>query len=198
MADFDALTHAQQLPLLLSLAEDATQLYALPERLSVKLVNLSENATYKVEAPDSRRWALRIHRDGYHSKTAIASELSWLIDLRSTGVVTTPAPVKGRDGEIIQQLGHARMPRPRNIVLFDWETGAEPGIGEDLSGPFEVLGEVTARMHLHSRQWKRPLWFERLTWDFETSLGDASPHWGRWRDGMGVDAAREKAFWTHC
>lgn len=194
MADFDELPHDLQLPILLELAEAATRQYALPGGLSVKLVNLSENATYKIEAPDGRRWALRIHRDGYHSKTAVASELAWLIDLRSTGVVTTPNPVKGRDGEIIQQVAHARMARPRNVVVFDWETGAEPGIGEDLSGPFEVLGEVTARMHLHTRQWKRPEWFSRFTWDFETSLGEQQPHWGRWRDGMGVDGEKAKLF----
>ena len=194
MTDFDSLSHDAQLPLLLELAETATGNYDLPQGVAVSLINLSENATYKVEAPDGRRWALRIHRDGYHSKTAIASELAWEIDLRQTGVVVTPAPVKGRDGEIIQQVGHPRMPRPRNIVLFDWETGAEPGIGEDLSEPFEVLGEVTARMHVHARQWQRPSWFTRLTWDFETSLGDSNPHWGRWRDGMGVDAAKEKLF----
>lgn len=194
MADFDALSHDQQLPILLELAQHATLLYSLPEGVNVKLLNLSENATYKVEAADGRRWALRIHRDGYHSKTAIASELAWLVDLRNMGVVTTPVPVQGRDGEIIQQLGHSRMPRPRNIVLFDWETGAEPGIGEDLSAPFEVLGEVTARMHLHAKGWKRPTWFNRLTWDFDTSLGETGPHWGRWRDGMGVDPEKQKLF----
>ena len=194
MADFEKLTHEQQLPTLLELANAATALYALPIGVTVKLINLSENATYKVEAPGGQRWALRIHRDGYHSKTAIASELGWLMDLRNKGVVTTPAPVKGRDGEIIQQIGHTRMPGPRNIVLFDWEAGVEPGIGQDLSGPFEVLGEVTARMHLHARQWKRPPEFSRLTWDFETSLGEANPHWGRWRDGMGVDAEKQILF----
>jgi Ser/Thr protein kinase RdoA (MazF antagonist) len=78
--------------------------------------------------------------------------------------------------------------------LFDWETGAEPGIGENLSKPFEVLGEVTARMHTHTRRWKRPPWFTRFTWDFDTSLGEATPHWGRWREGMGVDAERQKIF----
>ena len=187
MTDFHSLTHDQQLPILLELAQAATGNYDLPHGLSVALINLSENATYKVEAPDGRRWALRIHRDGYHSRTAIASELAWLIDLRQTGVVVTPAPVKGRDDEIIQQVGHARLPRPRNIVLFDWETGTEPGIGQDLSGPFEVLGEVTARMHLHTRQWQRPSWFTRLTWDFKTSLGEDTPHWGRWRDGVGFE-----------
>ncbi len=194
MTDFDSLTQEQQLPSLLELAEAATGFYDLPPGLAVALINLSENATYKVEAPDGKRWALRIHRDGYHSKTAIASELAWAMDLRATGVVTTPHPVKGKDGEIIQVVEHKVMPRPRNVVLFDWETGAEPGIGEDLTEPFKVLGEVTARMHLHTRKWQRPPWFTRLTWDFETSLGDDKPHWGRWRDGMGVDAARAKVF----
>jgi Ser/Thr protein kinase RdoA (MazF antagonist) len=194
VTDFDALTHDQQLPVLLELAVASTRNYDLPDGVSVKMVNLSENATYKVEAPDGRRWALRIHRDGYHSKTAIASELAWLIDLRQTGVVMTPTPVKGRDGELIQQVTHPRMPRPRNVVLFEWEAGVEPGIGEDLSEPFEVLGEVTARMHMHTRQWQRPAWFSRFTWDFDTSLGDNNPHWGQWRDGMGIDAAKEDLF----
>ena len=85
------------------------------------------------------------------------------------------------------------MKVPRNVVLFQWEEGAEPGIGEDLLGPFEVLGNVTARMHLHSRKWRRPPGFERLTWDFETSLG-STPHWGRWRDGMGVDGSLRELF----
>lgn len=194
MGDFDSLSFEAQLPLLQELAQSACALFPLPDGVDVSLLNLSENATYKVQARDGRRWAMRIHRDGYHSKTAIASELAWLIDLRATGVVTTAAPVKGRDGELIQQLAHPRMARPRNIVLFDWETGAEPGIGEDLTGAFQDLGEVTARMHLHARSWKRPDWFTRLTWDFKTSLGEAAPHWGRWRDGMGVDAERAQLF----
>jgi Ser/Thr protein kinase RdoA (MazF antagonist) len=194
MTAFEHLDHQQQLAILLEVAEAATAHYALPANLSVKMINLSENATYKVEAPDGQRWALRIHRDGYHSKAAIASELSWLIDLRDTGVVVTPRPVKGLDGEIIQMVGHGLLPRPRHVVLSEWEAGSEPGIGDDLSAPFEVLGEVTARMHLHTRRWRRPPWFIRLTWDFETSLGEEKPHWGRWRDGMGVDANRAKLF----
>ncbi len=194
MTDFNLLSHEQQLPLLLELAEAATQHYALPDGISITLVNLSENATYRLEAGDGRRWALRIHRDGYHSRTAIASELAWLMDLRRSGVAITPNPICGGNGEIIQQVSHPRMARPRNVVLFDWETGMEPGIGQDLSRPFEVLGEVTARMHLHAQRWKRPEWFERFTWDFDTSLGEKAPHWGRWRDGMAVTAERQTLF----
>ena len=169
-------------------AENAVSHYALPEGVAVSMINLSENATYRVQVPDGRKWALRIHREGYHSKTAIASELAWLMDLRDTGIVVTPSPVKGRNGEIIQEVSS------RHVVLSDWETGSEPGIGQDLTKPFEILGEVTARMHGHARTWKRPPYFERFTWNFETSLGEEKPHWGRWRDGMGVDAAKAKLF----
>jgi Ser/Thr protein kinase RdoA (MazF antagonist) len=193
MTDFDQLTHAEQLPILLDLATRATQNYGLPSGLTVKMINLSENATYSVQAPDGQCWALRIHRGGYHSRAAIASELAWLQDLRNNRVIVTPAPVPGRDGEIIQVVGHPRMKDPRHIVLSDWESGAEPGIGEDLSKPFEVLGEVTARMHRHTREWQRPTWFTRPVWNFETSLG-AKPHWGRWRDGLGVEAANAPLF----
>ncbi len=194
MKDFDRLPHEEQLAILLDVAESATGHYELPSGISVQMCNLSENATYRIEAPDGRRWALRIHRDGYHSRTAIASELAWLMDLRQTRVVATPVPLKGRDGELIQDVSQPRLPRPRHVVLSQWETGTEPGIGEDLSGPFEVLGEITARMHVHARQWQRPSWFTRLTWDFDTALGDDKPHWGRWRDGVGMDAAKGKLF----
>jgi Ser/Thr protein kinase RdoA (MazF antagonist) len=194
VTDFTSLSHEEQLACLLEVATSATRLYDLPPDVSVKMINLSENATYKVEAPNGRKWALRVHREGYHSKTAIASELAWLMDLRRSGVVVTPVPVKGKSGELIQVGGHPRLARPRHVVMSEWEDGVEPGIGQDLAEPFEILGEVTARMHLHVQQWKRPSWFERHTWDFETSLGEEKPHWGRWRDGMGVDSTKARLF----
>ena len=193
-ADFETLPHVHHLPVLLALAEMAIGMYDLPPLVSVKLVNLSENATYKVETENGRMWALRIHRYGYHTQTAIASELAWLIDLRLKAVALTPVPIQGRNGEFIQVCRHPRMASPRSVVLFKWEMGAEPGIGEDLAKPFEALGEVAARMHLHAKSWARPPCFQRLTWDFETSLGELKPHWGRWREGMAVDAATSKIF----
>jgi Ser/Thr protein kinase RdoA (MazF antagonist) len=192
--NFDSLPHEQQLVALAELCRAAMRQYDLPAGCSAELVNLSENATYKVEDPSGRRrWALRVHRDGYHSDAAIASELAWLIDLRAQNVVATPVPVPGRNGERIQKVPHPAMARPRNVVLFKWESGLEPGVNEDLRKPFEILGEVTARMHRHVSTWRRPAGFERLTWDFETSLG-ARPHWGSWRDGMGMDAAKRDLF----
>lgn len=194
MLDFHALPHTAQLDVLKALAGKALGHFDLPKDLSFQLINLSENATYKIEAPDGRAWALRIHREGYHPRPAIESELAWLMDLRAKGVAVTPKPVKGRDGEFIQLVLHHSMKMPRHVVLTEWEAGLEPGIGEALEEPFERLGEITAHMHLHARSWVRPSWFQRHIWDFETALGDVNPHWGRWRDGMGVKGETKSLF----
>ncbi len=191
---FDTLPHAAKLECLRELAVRALENYDVGDAAAPTLINLSENATYRIDDPASgRRWALRVHREGYHSRNAVASELAWLTALRADGVVTTPVPVPGRDGGLIQQAGHAAMRAPRNVVLFAWENGAEPSEKDHLGEKFEMLGEVTARMHLHAQRWRRPEKFERLVWDFATSLGD-NPHWGRWRDGMGLDPAKEAVF----
>ncbi len=166
------------------LAQAAIGRYPLAAVSSFRLINHSENETFRVDTTDGKSFALRIHRDGYHTHMSIASELAWLIDLRAQGVVRTPRPVAGRDGEFIQVV------QSRHVVLFEWEQGREPGIGEDLA----ALGEAAARMHLHVMRWQRPAWFTRHTWNFETALGEVKPHWGRWRDGLGVTPEMVRLF----
>lgn len=191
MAVHNELTHDELLQRLQTVAERAVARFGLPRDVTVKLINVSENATYRVEDGDSqRKWALRVHREGYHSRTAIASELVWLAALRDEGIAT-PTAVRGLDGEFIQTLAVNGLAGPRNVVLFLWENGAEPD-RTDVAG-FEMLGETAARMHAQVRHWQRPPWFERHTWDFETSLGDR-PHWGRWQNGMGMTPAAMEAF----
>jgi Ser/Thr protein kinase RdoA (MazF antagonist) len=195
MQAFDQLPHERQLECLRELATAALALYELPPGASVEMINLSENATYRVDDPASaRRWALRVHREGYHSEIAIASELAWLTALRRDGAAITPNPLPGRDGKLVQTAAHPSMPRPRNVVLSDWEEGTEPSESDAaIREWFGILGETTARMHAHVRNWSPPHYFTRHSWDFETSLG-ARPHWGSWRDGMGLNAEREALF----
>jgi Ser/Thr protein kinase RdoA (MazF antagonist) len=190
--DTNALTQEEVLRRLKALAEHAVRRFDLPAGVTVTPINLSENATYRVDHPASgQKWAMRVHRVGYHSRAAIASEHAWQIALRNAGAVNTPTPVRGRDGETIQLVAHEMVPEPRNVVVFEWEAGTEPA-STDVAG-FELLGETAARMHLHVKSWQRPGWFTRHTWDFETSLGN-TPHWGRWRDGMGLTPEITQVF----
>ena len=195
MSSSDALSHTEQLERLHALATTSLGRYDLPEGATAQLINLSENATYRIDGPGAaNRWALRVHREGYHSTGAIASELAWMTDLRESGSAITPTAIAGKDGALIQTVEDPALPQPRRVVLFQWEEGVEPNEDRhDLPASFEVLGETAARMHLHVRGWTRPDDFERFTWDFETSLG-ATPHWGSWRDGMGMTHDIEKLF----
>jgi len=169
------------------LAEQSLALWDIPEGATVRLLNISENATYLVEAPGGWRAILRVHRENYHSKRAIATELAWSHALGAEGGVETPDHYLGRDGEAIQTGIVAGMSAPRHMVLFHFLPGHEPEPDHDLVEPFRQLGEIAARTHLHSIGWKRPADFERLIWNEETVFGD-HPTWGDWRDGPNISA----------
>src|ERR1700744_2784601 len=171
----------------IQLVQQALTFYDLPRNVTVALVSLSENEIYKVETPSGKKWALRLQRPGYQSTDSLASEIAWLLALRKDGVVDTPVPVAGLNGEWIQIVAE------RNLVLFEWENGSQPEIEMDLRQCFRTLGAVTARLHTHSRTWNRPAGFERFTWDFGTALGE-SRLWGHWGDGLGMNATRLDLF----
>src|SRR5262245_66628857 len=58
---------------------------------TVRLLNVSENATYLIDDPGAAPSVLRVHRLGYHTQAEIASELAWMARLR-------PAPGRARPG----------------------------------------------------------------------------------------------------
>ncbi len=163
-------------------ARAAVRLHGLPDA-EVTLINVSENATYRVDDPvTGRRSILRVHRLGYHSTRAIASELAWLEALGREAGVRTPAVLPAPGGRRVLTIPGER---PRHCVMFEFLPGAEPPRDRLVSG-FERLGALTARMHRHARSWRRPSWFTRFHWDHAAALG-AESRWGRWRDGAGVD-----------
>jgi Ser/Thr protein kinase RdoA (MazF antagonist) len=148
--------------------------YGLAPDTPLTLLNRSENETWR--AGDL---ILRLHRQGYHTKAEIASELAWLAALQGVPGLNTVRPVSGTQGLVSQIDG-------RHVVAFALIPGHELQPGDDLSRWFAPLGEITARLHLHARGWTAPQGFTRKRWDVETILGP-NPHWGCWRDAQGLD-----------
>jgi Ser/Thr protein kinase RdoA (MazF antagonist) len=187
------LSHDDLLARLGRLAHEAIALYDLSPRSTATMINLSENATYRIDDPESGgKTILRIHRVGYHSYAAINSELQWMAALRRDAGMETPEAIPARDGTVIQTLVSPELRDPRHAVMSKFMSGREPP-EDELMGPFERLGEVSARMHEHAKRWPLPPGFARHTWDYETSLG-SRPIWGRWQDGIGMTAARESVL----
>jgi Ser/Thr protein kinase RdoA (MazF antagonist) len=144
----------------------------------------SENTTFLAEDPlAGQRLVLRVQRIGYHSPAEIVSELSWIAALITDEVIVTPRPRPDRDGQWLCSV--ALNGSTRQVVAFEHMSGHEPDATASLPAWFLKLGALTARLHGHSRSWKRTSAFLRKTWDFDAMLG-ARPLWGDWRAGLGL------------
>ena len=164
-------------------ARAALEPFGFPADAHVALLSLSENATYRIDDPATSRTAvLRVHRTRYHPPGAVASELAWLQALRRDEGLLTPAVYASVDGRQVLDVTVGEL--TRQTVLFEWLAGTEPA-DDKLAEKFELLGEICARMHRHSRTWQQPAGFVRFDWDFDCCVGD-TPRWGRWQDGIGV------------
>ena len=182
---FFTLTPAEVEARLAPMIEVALGCYGVSKDAPVTLINVSENATYLIE-DETGRSILRVHRHDYHDSSAIESELQWLDALRESAGVRTPQVLHAIDGHRVVALPDPGDGRIRHLVRFEFVEGQEPAEAD--VDTFALLGEVTARMHLHSRRWRRPASFSRFSWDLEHTIG-ALGRWGPWRDGIGLDPA---------
>ncbi len=159
----------------------------LPPDTRVRLLNLSENATFALEAGPAADLVLRVHRVGYCSAQEIRSELAWIMALRKDHVIETARPVAGRDGQLVQLLESPTGRPARHAVAFERLSGSEPSAQADAVPWFERLGELTAKMHRHAKGWRPPSDFLRKRWDVDAMVGPQG-YWGPWRAAIGLDS----------
>ena len=186
---FDSLSKADRIRHLGEVAARAVHYWDVSPGAHLTLLNISENATYRVDDPGAAEpLILRVHRTGYHTRDAVRTELAWMKALKEEAGVETPQAIPSRDGELIRSVATPELGEERFVVMFAFIKGREPD-ADDLTEPFQRLGAIAARMHRHARGWQRPPYFERLVWDFERSVG-RNGNWGDWRDGLALDAER--------
>lgn len=149
------------------------------------LINLSENHTFRLDLADGGKAVLRVHRQGYHSRLGIESELAWMQALREQAGLFTPRPLPGCNGALVQEGGF--MGEVRHMVAFAFEDGVEPQADDDLTPVFAQLGALAAQCHAHVTGWSPPRPFTRQVWTASAIL-DPDAIWGDWRAAPGVDA----------
>ncbi|EKN0217931.1 TPA: phosphotransferase [Pseudomonas putida] len=152
---------------------------------ALKLLTISENATYLAEDVAGRRLVLRVQRPEYHSLPEIESELAWIRALRESGLVSTSAPVATVDGRALSCFVDGQT--LRHVTAFEWVPGSEPEPGSRLISWYRVLGQTNARLHQHSLSWPQPQGFTRKVWNFDTIIGEQA-YWGDWRNALGLTA----------
>lgn len=155
------------------------------EDAELALIKMRENAVFRVDTPAGARFAVRVHRHGYHSDAELDSELQWMRALQAHAI-DVPEVVPSRAGRLFEVVGCEGVDEPRQVDLFEWIEGAPLGsAGESpacdtasLIRAFRTIGELCARVHNQSSAWQPPAGFRRPAWD-EAGLTGEQPLWGR-------------------
>ena len=171
-------------------AEEAAKLW---QGRIVRPLRLRENEVYEAEIA-GKRAALRLHRVGYQSPSAIRSELWWCEQLGSRGLpIATPIAMQG--GDLLATLSTGRC-----ASVVGWVEGepfGEAGVPHPFTKDVQVarhraLGELLARTHVATDDLTLPPWFDRPSWDHDGLVGDA-PLWGRfWEHPLAGEGQRAR------
>ncbi len=153
----------------------------------IELVSRSENTVFRLDMPDGKRYALRIHRPGYHTLSELESELLWTQALNQAGI-HVPVGVRTPEGP-----GYATISTPdgqssRAVGLVNWLEGEllssviQDETGEsEIVNHFRQIGRVLAQMNNQASAWTPPATFTRHAFDVPGYVGE-SPFWGRFWD----------------
>lgn len=165
-------------------AEDALEYWQLDIE-SLDFVVARENAVFKVTCDNGVAFALRIHRQGYHSLAELESEHEWTTALNTAGI-DTPRPVPTRAGTAYATVPFGTSGDTRQVGLIEWIDGvpleaALHGGSTDALAMYHDLGALMARMHDQATNWAPSPAFVRHALDAEGLIGD-SPWWGPFWD----------------
>ncbi|ETX07275.1 MAG: hypothetical protein ETSY2_12105 [Candidatus Entotheonella gemina] len=179
MRPFAELTSRGQVRRLRHLAQAALADYGL-EHAQLQLLLHGDNTTFRVDIPQapkgvdtdspyvSNRFLLRVHRPNYLSAGAVASELTWLKDLRREAGLTVPEAVSTPQGQLLTSATAPGVPEPRICTLMRWLPGQ---FCDTQLHYIEAIGRLMAQLHQYAAGWLAPDGFTRPCWDWNGLFG---------------------------
>jgi Ser/Thr protein kinase RdoA (MazF antagonist) len=175
------------LDLFQSIATQAMRRYDFPEEEEVKLLVLSENATYLIYNPatGSKDGVLRVGRPGYHTLAEYESEIAWLRQINDYTPLIVANPIVAKDGSYIQLVDGGEY--TFTCIVTQFLEGEAPDENDEAAAvsQFRSLGETTAYLHRQTTIWNGTKDIKRWDWDFDNVIGKTAK-WGRWQDFPGI------------
>jgi Ser/Thr protein kinase RdoA (MazF antagonist) len=180
-----------------ALAREALAHWGL-EAADLALHSQSENAVFRVVAPQGEVYALRVHRPGYHDREALESEHVFTSELARAGL-SVPEAVSTREGQAYATVALPDSGDTRQVGLVKWIDGVvfaerldASSDAADVARCFEELGRLIAGFHTCTEKWTPPPGFRRHAWDTDGLVGE-KPFWGRfWEIQTATDAERSR------
>lgn len=196
MTDFFSLSPDEQLQNFETAASDALRHWDL-QGADLNLVKQPrENAVFAVER-NGDRYAIKLHRLGYHTDEELRSEYQWIKALADYGI-SVPSIVPAKSGELFVKQRVAGMSDDIQVDLVEWidarELGSvEEGIADESSviDTYRTVGQLAAQVHNQAVSWQMPAGFVRHAWD-EQGLAGEQPIWGQfWKIEAASDSERD-------
>ncbi len=144
--DSGILPFEEQKRLFLSVAKRALSLWGYPVDSKLTLLNITENATYRVECPGRDTIVMRVHRLLYAEEDSIRTELSWLLALKEDTDLNLATPLRAADGAYVQTISTPEMDEERHVVCFSYVPGKAPRDSHDDSGQISGVAGILNKM----------------------------------------------------
>lgn len=168
----------------------------------LEFVAAVENVVFKVLATNGSRYALRLHRPGYHNLAALESELEWTSALASAGVAVATA-LRTQDGSGYVRVASSDGHDVRFAGAVEWIDGkslrtlvprsSSPRDDPALAARYREVGAVAAQIHNQATGWPLPDGFRRHAFDAQGFVGE-SPFWGRFWDAPELSEGERKTL----
>lgn len=154
-----------------------------PFGTELRLITVSENATYTLLQDGEPTGVVRISQPGYvGGPAAVESEMAWLAALHSVEGVNVVDDIPTAAGPALAMIADEGG-TSWACVCTSFVEGAVLENLPDPSAWYRTIGTWSALFHQHSRSWEKPEWFERFTWDTTDMVGE-HPRWGRWENAV--------------
>ncbi len=172
---FIEVTARTQVSRLRALAARALPAWGLGEA-SLRLLNHGYNTTFRVDAADGRRFALRVNVIPTKTEAHLRAEVAWLAALSSETELRVPTPQRTREGEWAARISSPDHGRDLPLVLFSWLEGRNIGF-RPRPRQARAVGEALALLHNHAASWQPPVagalpLFDKVLTDLPNRFGD--------------------------
>lgn len=147
---FNESSYLAQVRRLRDLAEGVLSKYHL-KNYKMDFINHGENATFKVTT-SKKNYLLRLHRNSYHTRTAILEELKWLARLSKTSDIPAQKPLASKEGKLIESH-FVEGVKPRFCDILEWQPGRMK-FQTISNNNFFNLGILIAKLHINTRDIK--------------------------------------------
>lgn len=147
----------------------------------VRLISVSENASFLVIHNDNPYGVIRVSQPGYvGGPVAVASEIAWINALHSLKGVNVVDNIPTASGFTVATITD-EAGTEWSCMCMAFVEGTILEDMPDLSSYYRDIGRWAALFHAHSRSWHKPDGFRRFEWGLADMVGE-HPRWGRWED----------------